>query len=79
MLAHQTQERVVAENLEAFLGDNAVDFTSWCVRNHSFLAGQYCAAPTTKQMAGYSLQGVLRGSGVERNRLTPDGLVLLAL
>ncbi len=29
MMAHQTQEHVVAENLEAFLGTNAADFTSW--------------------------------------------------
>ena len=29
MMAHQTQENVVAENLEAFLGTNAADFTSW--------------------------------------------------
>lgn len=31
MMAHQTQEHVVAENLEAFLGTNAADFTSWWV------------------------------------------------
>lgn len=29
MLAHQTQEEVIAENLEAFLSDNAAPFTSW--------------------------------------------------
>jgi len=31
MMAHQTQEKVVAENLEAFLGNNATEFTAWWV------------------------------------------------
>ena len=30
MMAHGTTQPVVAENLDAFLGENAVAFTSWC-------------------------------------------------
>lgn len=30
MMAHGTTEPVVAENLEAFLGEHAVGFTTWC-------------------------------------------------
>lgn len=38
MLAHGTTEAVVVENLEAFLGEHAQAFTTWCTGFQGFRA-----------------------------------------